>query len=124
MNLLQALWNWLTGGLWNTPTASLPPAESESECCDGECEPEEKIEQEREPAQSQESVDTITVSEILKEILLSERIGEKTIEKLQILQLFEEWYDGDCSREAIRKSIPDFKSAKGGAINAKLNRIK
>ncbi len=135
MNLLERLWSWLTGGLWDTAIVALPPTESEGECCDEECEPEqeccdedceseEKIEQSEESATVQEHSNTTTVSETLKEILLSERISENTIEKLQILQLFEEWYDGECSRESIRESIPDFKSAMGGAINAKLNRFK
>tara|TARA_A100000172_G_C3044090_1_gene111725 strand:+ start:7162 stop:7338 length:177 start_codon:yes stop_codon:yes gene_type:complete len=41
MNLLQTLWGWLASLFGKNPAAALPPTESEGECCDEECEPEE-----------------------------------------------------------------------------------
>lgn len=118
MNLLQKLWGWLRGLFIQEHSSPLlePPPESVPVV--------EQAGVVSAPEPAQEVVADLPVSEILKEILLSERIGEDTIEKLQIPQLFEEWYEGECSREAIRQSISDFKSDMGGAINAKLNRIK
>ena len=65
-----------------------------------------------------------SVEELLKQILLEARVSEATIESLDILNLFKEWYEGAPDEEEIRASIQDFKEAMGGAINAKLNKIK
>lgn len=62
--------------------------------------------------------------EILEQILLDAGIGQATIDNLDILGLFEDWYNGPADVEEIRASIQDFKETMGGAINAKLNKIK
>jgi hypothetical protein len=65
-----------------------------------------------------------SVEELMKQILLEARVSEATIESLDILNLFKEWYEGAPDEEEIRASIQDFKEAMGGAINAKLNKVK
>ena len=62
--------------------------------------------------------------EILEQILLDAGIGQTTIDSLDILGLFEDWYNGPADVEEIKNSIQSFKEAMGGAINAKLNKVK
>ena len=64
------------------------------------------------------------MGELLREILLSEGISENVIDKHQIIETFEGWYTGSTSAEFVRDSIQDFKLAHGGAIKAKLSRVK
>ena len=64
------------------------------------------------------------VGELLRQVLLSEKVGAGTIAKHNIVEIFEEWYDGPADATSIRDSIPDFCNACGGVINAKLNKIK
>jgi len=56
---------------------------------------------------------------ILERILTDAGVKRREFEKIKILELFEEWYSGECSEEAITQSIPEFKAAYG-AVNAKL----
>ena len=141
MNLLQKIWSWLTSLFRQAPIVALPPTESEGECCDEECEPEEDccdhedcepapepiievhVKEEPEPVVVEAPVATAPAGELLKEILIAEGIRESVIEKHQITKAFEDWYDGVVDESSVRASIQDFKSAQGGAINAKLNRI-
>ena len=56
---------------------------------------------------------------ILESILIEAGVRRRDYENIKIFELFEEWYSGDCTEEAIRQSIPEFKAAYG-AVNAKL----
>ena len=64
------------------------------------------------------------VGELLREILLTEGVSEVIIGKYQIIETFENWYDGPIDDASVRASIQDFKSAQGGVINAKLSSVK
>jgi hypothetical protein len=131
MNLLQTLWSWLTG------LFAKAPALVEEDCCEEVCEIEEEtlpelvteeVEELPEPEPVEEIVESPVVSalvgELLREILLSEGISENVIGKYQIIETFEGWYDGPIDNASVRASIQDFKSSQGGAINAKLSRVK
>ena len=101
--LFENLWNWFT-----TPNTD--------DCCDVEvCEEVTPVEVEEE----QESV-----REILERVLLEAGISESTIRNLDVLSAFEQWYEGALTKEDIKDSIQSFKEAVGGAINAKLNKLK
>ena len=65
-----------------------------------------------------------TVPEILERVLLEAGISETVIERLDVLEVFDQWYDGPPTQADIEDSLQSFKRAMGGAINAKLNRIK
>ena len=56
---------------------------------------------------------------ILERILTDAGVKRREFEKIKIFELFEEWYSGECTEEAITQSIPEFKAAYG-AVNAKL----
>jgi hypothetical protein len=131
MNLLQTLWSWLTS------LFAKAPALVEEDCCEEVCEIEEEtlpelvteeVEELPEPEPVEEIVESPVVSalvgELLREILLSEGISESVIGKYQIIETFEGWYDGPIDNASVRASIQDFKSSQGGAINAKLSRVK
>jgi hypothetical protein len=131
MNLLQTLWSWLTS------LFAKAPALVEEDCCEEVCEIEEEtlpelvteeVEELPEPEPVEEIVESPVVSalvgELLREILLSEGISENVIGKYQIIETFEGWYDGPIDNASVRASIQDFKSSQGGAINAKLSRVK
>ncbi len=117
--------------------------EIEEECCDHEdCEPApdpiievhvkeeptpvvvEEVE-EPEPVEIIEEVSAAPapVGELLRQILLAEGISEGVIGKYQIIETFEDWYDGPIDDASVRASIQDFKSAQGGVIKAKLSRV-
>ena len=139
MNLLRTLWRWLTNLFADAPA----PAIEEQECCEEECEPEEEccehedcdpvpepvvevhVKEEPTPVVVEEVVTApAPVGELLREILLAEGISETVIEKHQIIEAFEGWYDGTVDVDSVRASIQDFKSAHGGAVRAKLSRVK
>ena len=151
MNILRTLWDWLTSPFAEAPRLAIEEqecceeeCEPEEECCDHEdCDPapEPVVEvhvkeeptpviveeaQEPEPVQIIEKAvtDPDPVGELLREILLSEGISENVISKHQIIETFEGWYTGPTSAESVRDSIQDFKLSHGGAIKAKLSRIK
>ena len=139
MNLLRTLWGWLTNLFAEAPA----PAIEEQQCCEEECEPEEEccehedcdpapepvvevhVKEEPTPVVVEEVIVTpAPVGELLREILLAEGISESIIEKYEIVEAFESWYDGTVDAASVRASIQDFKSAQGGAVSAKLSRVK
>jgi hypothetical protein len=139
MNLLQTLWGWLASLFAKAPA----PAIEEQECCEEECEPEQPccdheecepapepivevhIKEEPTPVVVEEVITTpAPVGELLREILVTEGISEAVIEKYQIVEAFEGWYDGTVDADSVRASIQGFKSAHGGAVSAKLSRVK
>ena len=65
-----------------------------------------------------------SVPEILQRVLLEAGISKAIIERLDILEVFDQWYDGPPAQADIEDSLQSFKKAMGGAINAKLNKIK
>jgi len=139
MNLLQTLWSWLTSLFAKAPAlveedccpedcCEETECGPDDECCDeGECAPEdecceEEVEELPEPEPVEEVV-SAPVGELLREILLSEGISERGIEKYEIVKVFEHWYEGAPNAVSIRASIQDFKIAQGGPIEKKLSRI-
>ena len=50
-------------------------------------------------------------------------IGTKILVQTNAIELFNDWYDGDPTKEAVSNSIKDFAEAHGGAINAKFARF-
>ena len=144
MNLLERLWSWLTGGLWDTAIVALPPTESEDECCEEECEPQEEccehedcepdpepiveIHVKEEPAEDLiEAVSQqppLTASELIRDLLLSEGATERQIEKFEIEKRFQKWYQGELTPAAVRESIPSFKAEVPACwISPKLNKV-
>jgi len=142
MNLLQTLWGWLLKLMRCSPrmpvsisdlereplAADCCPEDccEETECCDeGECAPEDECCEEEEPVEEVVKAPVVSapVGELLREILLSEGISERGIEKYEIVKVFEHWYEGAPNAVSIRASIQDFKIAQGGPIEKKLSRI-
>jgi hypothetical protein len=140
MNLLQTLWSWLNSLFAKAPALVEEDCCAEDcceetecgpddECCDeGECAPEdecceEEVEELPEPEAVEAPVVSAPVGELLREILLSEGISERGIEKYEIVKVFEHWYEGAPNAVSIRASIQDFKIAQGGSIEKKLSRI-
>jgi hypothetical protein len=65
-----------------------------------------------------------SVPEILERVLLEAGISETVIERLDVLEVFDQWYEGPPTQADIEDSLHSFKEAMGGAINAKLNKLK
>jgi len=65
-----------------------------------------------------------SVRKILEKVLIEAGVSEGVISKYEILAAFEEWYKGPPTEDDVRNSIQRFKEEAGGAINAKLNKIK
>ena len=144
MNLLQTLWSWLTSLFAKAPalveeeccpedcceeTECGPDDDccEEEECCEPAPEPviEIHVKEEPTPVVVEEVITTpAPVGELLREILVAEGISEAVIEKYQIVEAFEGWYDGTVDADSVRASIQGFKSAHGGAVSAKLSRVK
>jgi len=97
MNWLKSLWDKLVNKTSTSPTLVVV---------------------EEEPVEYKEE----SVGRILEQILLEAGVSEHIISKLDILAVFEQWYQGPNNEEEIRDSIQSFKEAVGGSINAKLNR--
>jgi hypothetical protein len=138
MNLLRTLWNWLTSPFTEAPTPAIEEQECceevcevEEECCDHEdCEPapepiiEVHAKEEPTPVVVEEVIATpAPVGKLLREALLSRGISERVIEKYQIVETFEDWYEGPLNSDAIYESIQSFKAAKGGVIKSKLSKL-
>jgi len=136
MNLLTTLWGWLTSLFAEAPA----PAIEEQECCEEECEPEEEccehedcepapvvVEEVEEPEPvevvEQASTTSISAGELLREVLLSRGISERVIEKYQIVETFEVWYEGPLDTDTIYNSIQAFRDVKGGVIKSKLSKL-
>ena len=66
----------------------------------------------------------LSAGELLREILLSEKISTVVLEKYKVIDTFEAWYDGPCEPAAVRASIESFKEEHGGSIRSKLSRVK
>ena len=104
MSWIKSLWDKVVNKTSTSPTLTLVEEVEEIE------EPvEEKLE---------------TVPEILERVLLEAGISDTVIEKLDVLEVFDQWYEGPPTQADIEDSIQSFKKAMGGAINAKLSRIK
>tara|TARA_R100000664_G_C2717565_1_gene112119 strand:- start:544 stop:858 length:315 start_codon:yes stop_codon:yes gene_type:complete len=104
MSWIKSLWDKVVNKTSTSPTLTLVEEVEEIE------EPvEEKLE---------------TVPEILERVLLEAGISKAIIERLDILEVFDQWYEGPPAQADIEDSLQSFKKAMGGAINAKLNKIK
>ncbi len=101
MNWLKSLWDKLVNKTSTSPTLTLVEEIEEPT--------EEKLE---------------SVPEILERVLLEAGISETIIERLDVLEVFDQWYEGPPIQADIEDSLQSFKKAMGGAINAKLSRIK
>ena len=146
MNLLQTLWSWLTSLFAKAPALVEEDCCPEDCCEDTECGPDDDcceeedccepppepiieihVKEEPTPVVVEEVEEVAAtpapVGELLRQILLAEGISEVVIEKHQITETFEGWYDGPIDDASVRESIQDFKSAQGGVIKAKLSRV-
>jgi hypothetical protein len=101
MSWIKSLWDKVVNKTSTSPTLTLTE------------EVEEPIEEKLE-----------SVPEILQRVLLEAGISETIIERLDVLEVFDQWYDGPPTQTDIEDSLQNFKKAMGGAINAKLSRIK
>jgi len=102
MNLLKKLWNWFT-----TPNTD--------DCCDAAvCEEVTPVEIEEEQ---------IDVRKVFEHYCRSKGVKQADLDSVNAGSLFEEWYDGERTEDAVRASIQDFKQAMGGGVNAKLNTL-
>ena len=101
MSWIKSLWDKLVNKTSTSPTLTLVEEVEEPT--------EEKLE---------------SVPEILERVLLEAGISETVIERLDVLEVFDQWYEGPPTQADIEDSLQSFKKAMGGAINAKLNRIK
>ena len=101
MNWLKSLWDKVVNKTSTSPTLTL-------------------VEEIEEPTEEKFE----SVPEILERVLLEAGISETIIERLDVLEVFDQWYDGPPTQADIEDSLQSFKKAMGGAINAKLNRIK
>tara|TARA_B100001094_G_scaffold273545_1_gene279992 strand:+ start:228 stop:533 length:306 start_codon:yes stop_codon:yes gene_type:complete len=61
--------------------------------------------------------------EIFEKVLLEAGISDIVIANFNMLNLYEEWYEGPPTEDDVRGSIQSFKQEMGGAIKAKLSRI-
>ena len=140
MNLLRTLWDWLTSPFAEAPRLAI----EEQECCEEECEPEEQycdhedcdpapepvvevhVKEEPTPViveEAEEPEVSSPAGELLRQVLLSEGVSERVIEKYNIVETFEEWYEGALDIDSVHASIQDFKAAKGGVIKSKLSKL-
>lgn len=95
MNLLKQLWNWLR---------SSPPQETAEEPTPVEVEQE-------------------SVRDVFLQVCAGIGVGSKTLAATNAVELFERWYDGDATVEAVTASLPAFIQEHGGAIAAKFSRF-
>jgi hypothetical protein len=139
MNFLKTLWSWLTSLFAKAPAlveedCCEEVCEIEEDCCDHEdCEPEEEtlpelvteeVEELPEPIEEAQTPSrSAQAGELLREILLSEGVSERVIDKYVIVEAFEEWYEGALDVASVRASIQEFKSSQGGVIKTKLSRV-
>ena len=113
MNLLRTLWGWLANLFTEAPAAAI----EEQECCEEVCEPEE------DPAPAIMEQPKATAGELITELFLSKGVSEKAIQKYEIVKHFTRWYQGELTADAVRNSIPSFKSEAPAAwISPKINK--
>ncbi len=101
MSWIKSLWDKVVNKTSTSPTLTL-------------------VEEAEEPTEEKSE----SVPEILERVLLEAGISETIIERLDVLEVFDRWYDGPPTREDIEDCLQSFKEAMGGAINAKLGKIK
>lgn len=65
----------------------------------------------------------VDVRKVFEHYCRSKGIKQADLDSVNAGALFEEWYDGEATEDAVKESIQDFKQAMGGGINAKLNKI-
>tara|TARA_A100001515_G_C4400785_1_gene153697 strand:- start:65 stop:412 length:348 start_codon:yes stop_codon:yes gene_type:complete len=111
MNLLQTLWNWLLSLFSKAPTSAIEEAPAHEEVI------------EEEPVVEDEPTQTATAGELITELFLSKGVSEKAIEKYEIAKHFTRWYRGELTADAVRDSIPSFKSGAPAAwVSPKINK--
>jgi len=149
MNFLKTLWSWLLKLMRCSPRMPVNISDLEKEpldadCCEEECEPEEECcdHEDCEPAPEpiieihvkEEPVEgaievapqqpSLTASELIRDLLLSEGATERQIEKFEIEKRFQKWYQGELTPAAVRESIPSFKAEVPACwISPKLNKV-
>jgi hypothetical protein len=104
MSWIKSLWDKVINKTSTSPTLTLV----------------EEVEEIEEPTEEKFE----SVPEILERVLLEAGISETIIERLDVLEVFDQWYEGAPTQADVKDSIQSFKEAMGGAINAKLSKIK
>jgi hypothetical protein len=66
-----------------------------------------------------EEVSQVSCGDLFVEICGEYGIGRTLLERIEAIEKFEQWYDGQCDKESIRVSISEFKKT-DMTINAKL----
>ena len=92
MNLLKRLW---TGLVNKTATTEIEPTPV-------------VVEEEREPC-----------GELFAHLCREAGVKQRTLDSANLVELFEDWYSGECEEQNIRDCIADFK-AEYPVANAKL----
>ena len=65
----------------------------------------------------------VDVRKVFEHYCRSKGVKQADLDSVNAGGLFEEWYDGEATEDAVKESIQDFKQAMGGGINAKLNKL-
>ena len=99
MNWIKSLWDKLVKSTSTSPTIVLVEEETQED-------------------------DPRPIGLIFEHICRSKGAKQADLDSTNAVALFEEWYEGARNEDAIRESIQSFKEAMGGAINAKLNKVK
>ena len=63
------------------------------------------------------------IGQIFVTVCQQKGVGARTINSTNAVELFENWYDGPATEEAILESLPNFLSETGGPVNAKFQRF-
>ena len=56
-----------------------------------------------------EEAPQVSCSDLFVEICAEHGIGKTLLERIEAIEKFEKWYDGECDIEAIRSAISEFK---------------
>lgn len=65
----------------------------------------------------------VDVRKVFEHYCRSKGIKQADLDSVNAGAIFEEWYDGEVTEDAIKQSIQEFKQVMGGGINAKLNKL-
>ena len=65
----------------------------------------------------------IDVRKVFEHYCRSKGVKQADLDSVNAGAIFEEWYDGEATEDAIKQSIQEFKQVMGGGINAKLNKL-